>query len=88
MRVRLIKKFAEKIDGIDLSAYVLGDFVDLTRAEARLLLAEGWAVPQREPVAAEDRRQYGSSASHPSDPRRALAADRPGSSRVAKRRLR
>jgi len=44
MTVQLIKKFAERIDGIDLSAYKPGDLVDLTQSEAWLLLAEGWAV--------------------------------------------
>jgi len=59
MRLRLIKKFAERIDGVDLSCHDAGDLIDLQRAEARLLLAEGWAV--REPD--RGRRRYRSATS-------------------------
>jgi len=45
MRVRLIKKFAEMIDGIDLSGRCVGDLFNLKAKEARLLIAEQWAVP-------------------------------------------
>jgi hypothetical protein len=45
MRVRLTRKFAEAIDGIDLSQYCVGDFIDLPQHDAELLLAEGWALP-------------------------------------------
>ena len=44
MRVRLIKKLAGMLDGVDLSASQLGDVLNLTRSEAALLVAEGWAV--------------------------------------------
>jgi hypothetical protein len=44
MRVRLIKKFADQIDGVDLTPYDLGDSFDLSGSEAQLLIAEGWAV--------------------------------------------
>jgi hypothetical protein len=47
MRVRLIKKFANRIDGIDLSVHELGDVLDLERFEAQLLIAEGWATVER-----------------------------------------
>ena len=68
MRVRLIKKFAQMIDGIDLSAFEPGDVLDLERSEARLLIVEGWAVP-------EDR--AGRRERVPADPQtRAIAADR------------
>jgi hypothetical protein len=43
MRLRLIRKLADALDGVDLSAYQEGDILDLPRAEAALLLAEGWA---------------------------------------------
>lgn len=43
MRVRLIKKFANALDGIDLSRWSVGDVVAVTPHEAELLLAEGWA---------------------------------------------
>jgi len=69
MRVRLTKKFAERIDGVDLSANEPGDLLDLPTSEGTLLLAEGWAIIER-------RRQhsgaYRSSPSH----RSSTAADR------------
>ena len=43
--VRLTRKYAEMIDGIDLSGYVVGDRIRLFPREAALLVAEGWAVP-------------------------------------------
>jgi hypothetical protein len=45
MRVRLTKKFADMIDGVDLSRFMVGQTLRLTPAEARLLMAEGWAEP-------------------------------------------
>jgi len=45
MRVRLTKKFAEVLDGVDLSRSQVGESLDVTRQEAELLLAEGWAEP-------------------------------------------
>lgn len=44
MRVRLVRKLADYLDGIDLSAYEEGDVLDLPRREAELLIAEGWAM--------------------------------------------
>lgn len=43
MWVRLIRKFAEVIDGIDLSERNIGDVVEMPEREARTLIAEGWA---------------------------------------------
>lgn len=88
MRLRLTKKLATVIDGIDLSAHKPGDIVDLTWMEARLLVAEGWAVPASGGGAVEDRRKNGSLASHPVDRLGARAADWPGPSKLAERRLR
>ena len=45
MKVRLSRKLAGYLDGIDVSKYVEGDILELTRAEAELLIAEGWAIP-------------------------------------------
>jgi hypothetical protein len=45
MRVRLIKKFAEKIDGVDLSGRSVGDLLNLKPRDAKLLIAEQWAIP-------------------------------------------
>jgi hypothetical protein len=45
VQVRLTKKLAEAIDGIDLSDRRVGDVVDLPKHDAEILLAEGWASP-------------------------------------------
>jgi hypothetical protein len=42
-RVRLTKKLAEVIDGVDLSRHVVGETLTVSPLEARLLIAEGWA---------------------------------------------
>ncbi len=49
MRVQLIRKLAESVDGIDLSHCRVGDVIDLTLHDARLLIAEGWAVATTAP---------------------------------------
>jgi hypothetical protein len=64
MRVRLIKKFAEKIDGVDLTDRSVGDLLNLKPSEARLLLAEQWAVPGADPSDSARSR-----ASEPDEPR-------------------
>lgn len=87
MRVKLIRKLAERIDGIDLSGYQPGDILDLTREEAALLVAEGWAVRESGVSAVERQRQYTSLASHTNTPR-VRAADRPRAVRRVKARLR
>lgn len=43
--MRLTKKFAELIDGIDLSRAKAGERIELSEREARILIAEGWAQP-------------------------------------------
>jgi len=48
MRIRLTRKFAERIDGVDLSRRRVGAVIDLTAREARTLIAEGWAVLEDE----------------------------------------
>jgi hypothetical protein len=50
MKVRLTKKFAEELDGIDLSGVGVGDLLQLSRRDALLLIREGWATPFIEPV--------------------------------------
>lgn len=44
MRIRLTRKYADLIDGVDLSKCKVGDVVDLPDREAELLIAEGWAA--------------------------------------------
>jgi hypothetical protein len=43
MRIRLTRKLADFIDGVDLRSYNVGDVIDLPSSNAKLLLAEGWA---------------------------------------------
>ena len=43
VRLRLIRKFAERLDEIDLSEREVGDVLELSDREARILIAEGWA---------------------------------------------
>src|SRR5438552_3288659 len=45
MRVKLIRKYAESIDGVDISRRKVGDAFNLPQEQARLLVAEEWAVP-------------------------------------------
>jgi hypothetical protein len=47
MKVRLTRKLADRIDGIDLQGREPGDVLELPTPEARLLLAEAWAIPER-----------------------------------------
>ena len=47
MKVRLTRKLAEAIDGIDLSHEDVGDVLDLPDRKAQLLVAEGWAIAER-----------------------------------------
>jgi hypothetical protein len=84
MKVRLTRKHADWIDGIDLSHHKVGDIVDLTPNEARLLIAEQWAHPDRRVVStasAEQRRAAdrveAQRSKYPEDDARSAAADQP-----------
>lgn len=55
MRVRLTRKYADRIDGVNLRGCEVGDVLDLTPSDARMLLAERWAVPA--PLTSERPRQ-------------------------------
>ncbi len=43
MPIRLTRKLADCLDGVDVSHYSVGDVLDLPRREAALLVAEKWA---------------------------------------------
>ena len=43
IRVRLTRKFAQILNGIDLSRTNAGEILELSSFEAELLIAEGWA---------------------------------------------
>ena len=47
MKVRLTRKYADSIDGINLRGRQPGDVFELRPEDARLLVAEEWAVPER-----------------------------------------
>lgn len=51
MLIRLTRKLAGVIDGVDLTRWSVGDLVELSEWEARTLIAEGWA----EPAVSDDR---------------------------------
>ena len=63
--VRLIRKYAEMIDGVNLEEAEVGDRLELSKHDADVLIAEGWAER-----AADERRVR-------LLPRRAHAADNP-----------
>jgi hypothetical protein len=43
MRVRLIMKLAETVNGLDLSHCHEGDIIELSAGQAAMLIREGWA---------------------------------------------
>jgi hypothetical protein len=43
--VRLTRKYADMLNGVNLSGHDVGDRLPLPPREARLLIAEGWASP-------------------------------------------
>jgi hypothetical protein len=81
MRVRLTRKLAERLDGVDLTRSHVGDALNLPAREARLLIAEQWATPEE-----RRRTNMGSSSAE----RRAATADersdRNGRSSVSQRK--
>jgi hypothetical protein len=51
MQVLLTRKLAERIDGVDLSGWEVGQALEVPLREAQLLVAEGWAEPTSPPTA-------------------------------------
>jgi hypothetical protein len=71
MLVRLTRKLANEVDGIDLSPWKVGDILEMSPRDALMLVAEGWAELL-------ERRELGPAGQRP----RSLAADRrPGRKR-------
>jgi len=58
MRIRLVRKLADAIDGVDISPYAVGDVIDLPADEARLLIAERWAASAENPARRRDVRRF------------------------------
>ena len=48
MRIKLVRKFANSLNGIDLTSVTVGDIVELKPHQAVLLIREGWAEPLEE----------------------------------------
>lgn len=55
MQIQLVRKLANYLDGIDVTAVQQGDVVDLPRRDAELLIAERWAIAYYAPAAREIR---------------------------------
>ena len=47
MRVRLVRKLADRIDGVDLRGHEVDEVFDVSARDARLLMAEEWAIAER-----------------------------------------
>jgi hypothetical protein len=45
VKLRLTRKFAQRINGIDLSSVQAGDDIEVSEHEAEILMREGWASP-------------------------------------------
>jgi CheY-like chemotaxis protein len=45
VRVRITRKFANTLNGFDVSRFHVGDVVDVPDSEATILIVEGWAEP-------------------------------------------
>ena len=71
MQIQLVRKLANYLDGIDVSARQQGDVFDLPRRDAELLIAERWAIPYFGPTTGEIRDMS-------TTPQLATAADRFG----------
>lgn len=44
MRIRLTRRLANFMDGIDMSRLSVGDVIDVAPHDGAMLIAEGWAV--------------------------------------------
>lgn len=66
--VRLIRKYADMIDGVDLGDSEVGDRLSLPSRDADVLIAEGWAVPDERRVRLLPRRAI--AADHSNRPRK------------------
>ena len=43
MRIRLIRKLSNVLNGLDLRPHQVGEIIDIGQAPADMLVAEGWA---------------------------------------------
>ena len=47
MKVVLVRRLADSLDGVDVSKHEVGDTLDLSTRDAEVLMAEGWVVAER-----------------------------------------
>jgi hypothetical protein len=59
MKVKLVRKFANAINGIDLSNVGVGDILELSAYHAALLIREGWAEHAVTPAQSADAQSAG-----------------------------
>jgi hypothetical protein len=50
VRIRLTRKLAGRLNGIDVTNQQVGDIMELPDSAAAMLIAEGWAEAVVEPV--------------------------------------
>ena len=43
MRVRIVRKLADRVDGVDLTHHDVGEVIELPEMDGRLVIAERWA---------------------------------------------
>jgi len=67
MRVRIVRKLADRVDGIDLTNYDVGELIELPEMDGRLMVAEQWGEFARREADLEDGRD---AAARPFDRRR------------------
>lgn len=79
MRVRLVRKLADQVDGIDLKGRDVGDVIELAEPDARVIVAEQWAIPAR-------RRADGPVAAHAPQPETGRGGDDAVALRIDRRR--
>ena len=67
MRVRIVRKLADRVDGIDLTNYGVGEVIELPETDGRLIIAEQWAEFARRET---DLERHDAAAARPLDRRR------------------
>jgi hypothetical protein len=67
MRVRIVRKLADRVDGIDLTNYDVGEVIELPEMDGRLMVAEQWGEFARREADLESGRN---TAARPRDRRR------------------
>ena len=56
LRIRLTRKLAASLNGVDLSSLNVGDVIEMPDSAARMIIAEGWAELAADPVTAPNQK--------------------------------